>query len=75
MTQPKRIPVEIELPADPWDFIREGDGLGEISQEVTVFSGGKKIGTATLRLPLENMPEMIAFIGAGVGVLKARGLG
>ena len=37
MAQPERISVEIELPADPWDFKREGDGLGEISQEVEVY--------------------------------------
>ncbi len=75
MAQPERITVEIELPADPWDFEREGDGLGEISQDVTVFKEGKRIGTATLRLPLENVPELIVFTQAGAKVLKARGLG
>ncbi len=76
MAQPERITVEIELPADPWDFEREGDGLGEISQDVTVFKEGKRIGTATLRLPLENVtPELQRYIQASSAVLKARGLG
>ena len=74
MAQPERITVEIELPADPWDFEREGDGLGEISQEVEVYKDGKRIGTATLRIPLENVPELLRFSQAGVKVLKARGL-
>ena len=70
-----RISVELEeLPGDPFDFTREGDGVGEISQDVKVLHDGREIGTATLRLPLINQMEMGHFSKAGAHVLRERGM-
>ena len=75
MAQPIKADVELRIPGDdPWDFTREQNTFGEISQEVEVYKAGKRIGTATLRIPLENVRELGAFVKAGVDVLKARGL-
>ncbi len=74
MAQPIRVTVELEIPGDdPWDYTRE-KGFGEISQGVKVFHSGKDIGTATLRVRLENVQELGKFTMAGVDVLRARGL-